>query len=620
LNLTNGWLKTELAGSVIDADGIACQLALTHDDPNRPDAFHFNLTADALQYGELAAAQLQLAATKTADGFELQGSAQGEHWQLNQLTGTLSQIRANDGTPPAFEIPDLKLVLSSDEFKAGKTTFNLQDIETLATIKLWHDEAGAKTDIRLTATSEGLTLHSDQTDHPVSVNGMRLAADARLNTKGLETAVATLTLDQIEHALGMSDLSATIDNTVLTAEFSPDDEAGPAINTTLSADSVNLLDANHGALLSVTKEVLTPITGTYNLTQRVGLIQCDWPLQPGAVFTANGVLDLSGKQPAGSLSFACDGFRISEEQEAVKQFATSHGLAGSGDLSLTGQLQLTPAGLAPRITIATKNADLSSTRYQLQAEVINGSITFTGLSPVATPGNQLIEFRQLKMGKLLMEDGVIALRLEDDPAAILIERAEWGCLGGRVYSRALRIDQSHPEMDIRLFADGLDVGKLFGMAFGEDGNGSGSLYGMIPVTASRTHPSDFSIGEGFLYSTTEEGSWKLSDSASATAVQRALEQQLERALQGTVNQDVHDKIFSALRDFEYTLFKIDLIRRPDGLLARVTAQGRSRNQKVPVEFEEIVLDLPGFEKNMREIMMIKTAFGQGIKQATESPN
>ena len=85
-------------------------------------------------------------------------------------------------------------------------------------------------------------------------------------------------------------------------------------------------------------------------------------------------------------------------------------------------------------------------------------------------------------------------------------------------------------------------------------------------------------------------------------------------LQNSVDRGVHDKIFSALRDFEYTLFKIDLIKQADGILARVTARGHSRNQTVPVEFEEIVLDFPGFDENLRELMIIKTAIGSALSR------
>jgi hypothetical protein len=247
-------------------------------------------------------------------------------------------------------------------------------------------------------------------------------------------------------------------------------------------------------------------------------------------------------------------------------------------------------------------------------------VTISGSSPIATPGNQRLEFERLKLGKLLLDDGLIVFRLEDDPPALLIERAEWGCLGGRVYSRALRIDPSQPDIDVRLFADGLDVGQLFGLAFDGNGTGSGALYGMIPARIPWSKPTAFTLGEGFLYSTSKEGAWKLGDHDAANMVQLALEQQLEHILEGTVEVGVHDRIFNALRDFEYELFKIDFVRQTDGIMARVTARGQSRNQTVPVEFEEIVLDFPGFGENLRQLMIIKTSFDQGFGREAGRPD
>jgi hypothetical protein len=36
-----------------------------------------------------------------------------------------------------------------------------------------------------------------------------------------------------------------------------------------------------------------------------------------------------------------------------------------------------------------------------------------------------------------------------------------------------------------------------------------------------------------------------------------------------------------------------------------------------VEFEEIVLDFPGFDENLRKIIVIRTAVGQGLKRTTD---
>jgi len=72
----------------------------------------------------------------------------------------------------------------------------------------------------------------------------------------------------------------------------------------------------------------------------------------------------------------------------------------SGDFSLKGNLRLERGHLVPRVTIAATDTTLSSKRYQAQAEGINGAMTFTGFSPISTPGNQRFEVQSFKLGKL----------------------------------------------------------------------------------------------------------------------------------------------------------------------------------------------------------------------------
>lgn len=714
LTVRDGWLKTRLANRSVDADGVALRFYTEWKDQSRPEKVELKLTVAALQYGAFGVDGINCTLQKSAEGYALQGSAEGDGWRLKKLAGIVPEPYAKDGARqakiaweleghapqfmvsrmrdrgwdlskigamnlsgvlsapvpvmgagarPEFEVPELKVVLAPGELRmmkqgialhelagvinlAGncengrcnfhslpgsflefgsadigavnidKTRVALQGAETRSEIECNFVEEGGLSRVHLAAFCDRTAVQAGEQGGRMTVDDARLVADARLNAAAA-TATARATLGRVSCSLGAAGLTAELKGAELKADLGPGGDAGPVLDATLAVETASLINRQAEELLVINKEVLRPIAATYNLTQREGRVQWKWPLQPLAVLNANGYLDLRGSRPAGVLSFDCEGFRIMEEQALIGTLADSAGLTLSGAVSLRGNLRLDRGSLVPRITLATTGAKVVNNRYRVQAEGIDGSITITGFSPWSTPGNQRIEIEHLKLGKLNMHDGVVVFCLEDDPQAILVERAEWGFLGGRVYSRALRLDPAHPDIDLRLFVDGLDIGQLFGLAFGSGGSGSGSLYGMIPATISRTNLVDFTVGEGFLYSTSGEGSWKLGGNDAAGMVQQVLERQLERLLPDSVDEGVHDRILSALRDFEYDLFKVDLIRQKEGILARITARGQSRNQGVPVAFEEIVLDLPGFDKNLKQAMIIKTALDPGVPPASD---
>ncbi|VGO22223.1 intermembrane phospholipid transport protein YdbH family protein [Pontiella sulfatireligans] len=671
LTARNGQLKTALAGFPVDADEFDFSVEKTAEG----FAFEGSAAGEQWQLKKLSGLWPKNAGERLVSmAWEFEGHppesvsrAVSDHGlDISQLgamniSGRLltNLSRAPGSTVPDFEVPELLVAFApgklrikpnavlrkfsgevrlSGSFKNARSSFFLQPdswlgfgsarfgaltIENMrmtlqtkngrSVVESVFDENGPSTHVHLEAVSHGATVRAGKKSLPAKVDGVRLSIDTRVGPETVEAA-GTLALDRLEQREGSSGLLLALEGAVLNARLNQDGVDGPAIESTLALNAATLLNAQSEALLTLNEEILKPLSGTFNLKQRKGAVSLEWPLQPNAVLHANGYITLGETNPSGFFSVACEGFRIAEEQAAVKRLAESTGLTVSGDVSLKGNVKLQQGRLVPRITLAASGAALSSTHYRAKAEGINGSVTFTGFSPISTPGNQRIRIKSLKLGKLLLHNGLIALCLEDDPPAILIERAEWGCLGGRVYSRALRIDQNHPILDVRLFANGLDIGQLFGLAFGASGTGQGSLYGMIPARVSRSNLADFTIGEGFLYSTSGEGSWKLEENNTANIVQQALEQQFEKMLPESIDEGVHDKILSALRNFEYSMFKIDFVRQADGILARVTTRGHSRNQRVPVEFEELILEFPGFDENLRKLMIIKTAIGQNFKQ------
>ena len=244
------------------------------------------------------------------------------------------------------------------------------------------------------------------------------------------------------------------------------------------------------------------------------------------------------------------------------------------------------------------------------AQEQGAEIVLTGFAPLSTPGNQRFHVDQLQVGRLRLVDGYVTLRWENDPAAVLIEKMDWGFMGGRMHATAVRIRSDVPRIHGRLFADRLDVTHVLGLLFGERAAGAGTVYGMIPLSVSRADPTDVRLGPGYLYSTTSDGWWRLQDDGAARTVRRLLSGQFQRLSTASGEAVNANTLTKGLLDFRYSLFRIDFRETPDGLLARVTLRGRSRDPKVPVQFEEIMLDFPGFDENLRRLLVLQERVGR----------
>ncbi|WP_322608040.1 intermembrane phospholipid transport protein YdbH family protein [Pontiella agarivorans] len=522
--------------------------------------------------------------------------------------------RCENGLIRLSALPDSRMEFDAADF--GAVTIEKSVLDPMAddpcVFECQIDEGGAPVRLHLAATSEDMTVVSEKARLSAALKNARISLEARSGVNPVASGM--ISAGGVTCHLGSSRLMWALKDAV----WKMDRSTGGLIDSTLALNHVALLLDESKELFVLAGDMLKPVSALYNPARHEGRIRLEWPLQPDAILYANGQINFREKRPNGFLSVSCDGFLVDEEQTAIRQLTDATGLVVKGGFSVAGNVRLREGRIVPWITLAATDAMLASARYRAIAEGIDGAMTFTGFGPMSTPGNQQFRIRRLTLGNLPLRDGLLAVRLERDPRAILVERAEWGCMGGRIYSRAMRIDPDHPRIDARFFANGVEMRELFNLAFGEGGSGSGALYGMIPVSLSRSNPTDFSIGEGFLHSTTGTGTWTLAEGDHANLIQKALEQQLGSLLQQTVEVDVRDRIFKGFRNFEYSMFKIDFVRRSDGLLGRVTTRGHSRNQKIPVEFEEIVLDFPGLDDNLRKTMLIKTALGQGIRQVGAS--
>lgn len=533
-----------------------------------------------------------------------------------RLSGSYSKNSAN-----VTLLPDSSLQVeagSAGSLSFARTRFAFPRGEGQNTAAFTFGDEGPNAHIKFTATAGGTTVSGANDRLRVDAGPTRLVADASLSPES-STIHGTLEVESLNCHPGRRGFSLNIQRAVLDASFEPGNGLEPTVSSVLKFDDISLLNENSDPVFSLGQPALRPLSGSFGLRRGTGQFRWECPVQEEAVLKLSADLDLSGGDPSGSLTVTCDGLRLDRERGPARALANTMGMAVSGDFTLRGKLDLQRGRLTPRLTVAATDAAVSSTRYQAEAEGITGSVTFTGLSPLSTPGGQYFAIRSLRLGKLDLRHGSFAFRLENDPPALFIERTRWGWLGGHIYKHALRIGAGEETASFRVFAEGLDLGELLGFAFGDAAAGGGKLYGMIPVDVSTSDLADFHLGEGFLYASSTSGWWELRGRSSTSAALKAIQQQLEQVSATPERTSSRQQVLPGLLDFEYRKFHLDFLEDDGGIMARITTQGRSRNRKTPVDFEQVVLDIPGFDEVLRNIMIVKRATGQSLQRAMERP-
>ena len=539
---------------------------------------------------------------------------------LQGLSGIL-KLRGNYSKKEAqlSLLPDSTLNLDSANFeniKLGKTSLNLKEADDKNTADFKFIENGLATRINLEASSDSTEVQTTDNRLIAKLAGIHMSLDTSFSPEQDE-AGGKLIVDTIKYYPGYQGLYLDLQNAILNVVSKLNGTEEKIVKTTLTFDEAALLNEKSDVLLAADKEGIKPVSGSFDLERLNGEFQSKWSIQNGSILSIQGNLDLNEEHPSVSLKVLCDKLHLDDEQAAVKMLSASTGIAAGGDLSLEADLNWRAGHFTPRLKITTANTSLSSSLYEAKAEGIAGSVILTSLSPISTPGNQILTIKNLKLGKLEFTDGLIAFRLEKEPMAAFIERTEWEWMGGHLYTHALRIDPNLPRVDFKLYVEDLALQQLLGIAFGQRATGRGELYGMIPVSISMSSLADIRLSEGFLYSTSGEGWWKLADEASQSPAWKVLEKQLGPKFEGASRTADKESLLKGLLDFEYSRFKIDFVEAQGGLTARITTQGHSRNKKIPVEFEEIVLDIPRFDENLRKLIAVKSALDVNINRARE---
>lgn len=274
--------------------------------------------------------------------------------------------------------------------------------------------------------------------------------------------------------------------------------------------------------------------------------------------------------------------------------------------------------LRPRLQIGLENVRYHNVEAQTTLDGVTGEIVLDNLNPLTTPGGQRLRIERLQQGKIELTDGTIAFRVES-PDRLFIEETDW-TLGqaGRITAHAIRYDRDMPIIETELFIDDLNLEDWLSVLTDEKVTATGKLYGRVPLRIrARGGRYQVAFGEGFLYSTpgpAGTGTLRIPDAAE---VSRMLAQADPRFTTEPQLVAVRDRLASALTDFEYSMFRFDLIPREDRsvtLRARTRGKGRGPDGQ---EVDNLTININNFGQAANMALFGQWLLGEGIEQRLE---
>lgn len=327
----------------------------------------------------------------------------------------------------------------------------------------------------------------------------------------------------------------------------------------------------------------------------------EWVGPSGSVWASGASLGvLAGWNPAGDIHLEMKGqlesaggelladatFDLSEialgEEPALEEFLPPDLVSlARGSVAANGTVAWCQGRLQPDLTVRLDGVGVESAKYDAGIENLHAVVRIDGLggaNGVTTPGAQELRFDRARLGKIEATAGAIDFSVEGT-RSILVERANWGWAGGRLFVHALRVDPRDPGVEFELFGDGLELDELLVLIPGGGVSGTGKIHGRLPVSVRWP---EISYGSGYLYGEPGGGEVLIGRDSRAGAFL------LESALPGgtDVVGQVRERIKAAIGHFEYTVFRTLFVDEEGVLSARIHLEGEGVDNGQPM-----VLDL-----------------------------
>jgi Dicarboxylate transport len=298
-----------------------------------------------------------------------------------------------------------------------------------------------------------------------------------------------------------------------------------------------------------------------------------WRPTDDALISFNGMGKLTPNGLSSRTEFESGPFEIAPGDIFGKLLKEKSGVSATGTVQVNGRLDLDRGRLTPEINVRFSGGDVTYGEDTLSLSGVETTLTLDSFPPT-TPGGQRITWKKARVGEIEFGDGLVEFQLESmDLLSLEQIRCNLSPTGHfRIFP--FRLNPSEPDIDLQLYCEDVSLTQWLDLVAPEKALAKGLISGRLPIRI-RTKPVlkvDFSPG----YLHAKPGGWFQVHDVSA--LEELLDEHIP-AVAGDVDysQVVKDRVVQALRNFEYSTLKFEIIQNEWDQTLRVTVSGKGRD-------------------------------------------
>lgn len=331
-------------------------------------------------------------------------------------------------------------------------------------------------------------------------------------------------------------------------------------------------------------------------------IDANWPDLKAAAFV-RGQIDLGSGGRTAHLTANVPTVELADPEPLLALIPALQSAHVSGTFAANADFFFEDGTLKPNIKISGSNVQYQRGDSPVAIDSASGAITITSLAPILTPPAQQIVVQKARIGELDVEDANIQFQLAAADR-LNIEKAIWS-MGeyGRFAAAPFSLNPADPRFETTLAGQNINLGRWLDLLTNGRAKGEGLLKGTVNVAFAPGARDAIQFGEGVLQQ--QADGWV--HIADADLLAQTLSHARPASLSAEQWQQVQGKVREALRDYQYSVMRIDFIPHDDDVLCRIQTSGRGRKGPDPLEFGLLTVNVNNFNHVFNEAIRFSSA-------------
>ncbi len=335
-----------------------------------------------------------------------------------------------------------------------------------------------------------------------------------------------------------------------------------------------------------------------------------WPFLPDASVEFSCVATLDPDEGiSGNMTARTGWFDLPEKRFLDGLAPGLERITATGSFNTQLNLDLNGSDIQPDLHVAFRDVDIMYPDMDMEITGATGGVRLNSFSPLTTPGNQRMDISGFRIGEVEFIDGFAAFRL-DSADEVFLERTRWHLPeGGFITAHASKFDIKAQSADFEVFFEDIDVITLASRVTDRKIDGSGLVYGRVPVLYEK---GKVELGNGFLYSIPGTGRLGIKDDEWL----ETLLLHVRDAMRGhPYLSTVSERLEQALQDFEYNYLVVKLTKGVEDTSAMIELRGQGVEGDPPQEVGSLVINVNDLGEIVNRLLRFQMSREESIERA-----